>query len=96
MVFKYTKQNEASLRKSFSNLAKLALVRSCSGEYFVHCYFISPTHSIALNTASVPICLGQGVVLERSPYSDFVFVNAMRVKNYIGHECRFLQTATLI
>ncbi|VDM63762.1 unnamed protein product [Angiostrongylus costaricensis] len=28
----------------------------------------------------------QGVVLERSPYSDFVFVNAMRIKNFIGHE----------
>lgn len=30
---------------------------------------------------------GQGVVLERSPHSDFVFANAMRAKNYIGPEC---------
>lgn len=27
---------------------------------------------------------GQGVVLERTPHSDFVFVNAMRKKNFIG------------
>ena len=25
--------------------------------------------------------------MERSPFSDFVFANAMRAKNYIGIEC---------
>lgn len=39
-----------------------------------------------LNACAHIMNTGQGVVLERSPYSDFVFVNAMRVKNYIGHE----------
>uniref|UniRef100_A0A915DTI2 Deoxynucleoside kinase domain-containing protein n=1 Tax=Ditylenchus dipsaci TaxID=166011 RepID=A0A915DTI2_9BILA len=29
---------------------------------------------------------GQGVVLERSVYADFVFANAMRSQNYIGEE----------
>ena len=30
---------------------------------------------------------GQGVVLERSVFSDFVFVNAMRKKNLITEQC---------
>ncbi|KAI1708843.1 deoxynucleoside kinase domain-containing protein [Ditylenchus destructor] len=29
---------------------------------------------------------GQGVILERTPHSDFVFANAMRAKDYIGLE----------
>lgn len=36
--------------------------------------------------------LGQGVVLERSPHTDFVFVNAMRTKNYISPECKRILT----
>jgi hypothetical protein len=32
---------------------------------------------------------GQGVVLERSVFSDFVFVNAMRKKNLITEQCVF-------
>ncbi|KAK5982642.1 Deoxynucleoside kinase [Trichostrongylus colubriformis] len=39
-----------------------------------------------LNAVAHILNTGQGVVLERSPYSDFVFVNAMRSKNFIGHE----------
>lgn len=39
-----------------------------------------------LNAVAHILNTGQGVVLERSPYSDFVFVNAMRIKNFIGHE----------
>ncbi|KJH46146.1 hypothetical protein DICVIV_07794 [Dictyocaulus viviparus] len=39
-----------------------------------------------LNALAHIMNTGQGVVLERTPYSDFVFVNAMRVKNFIGHE----------
>lgn len=30
---------------------------------------------------------GQGVVLERSVFSDCIFANAMRSKNYLGPEC---------
>ncbi|VDN36227.1 unnamed protein product [Gongylonema pulchrum] len=30
--------------------------------------------------------VSQGVVLERSPHTDFIFANACRAKNYIGHE----------
>lgn len=32
--------------------------------------------------------LGQGVVLERTPHTDFIFANACRAKNYIGPECK--------
>ncbi|RCN48007.1 deoxynucleoside kinase [Ancylostoma caninum] len=39
-----------------------------------------------LNAVAHILNTGQGVVLERTPYSDFVFVNAMRSKNYVGHE----------
>uniref|UniRef100_A0A0N4ZX08 NADH dehydrogenase [ubiquinone] 1 alpha subcomplex subunit 10, mitochondrial n=1 Tax=Parastrongyloides trichosuri TaxID=131310 RepID=A0A0N4ZX08_PARTI len=39
-----------------------------------------------LNALAHILNTGQGVVLERSPYSDFVFANAMRAKNYIGLE----------
>lgn len=45
-----------------------------------------------LNFYSKKFILGQGVVLERSVYSDFVFVNAMRSKNFIGPECRNFST----
>ena len=43
-----------------------------------------------LNALAHIMNTGQGVVLERSPYSDFVFTNAMRAKNFIGHNCIFL------
>ncbi|XP_005995992.1 NADH dehydrogenase [ubiquinone] 1 alpha subcomplex subunit 10, mitochondrial [Latimeria chalumnae] len=33
------------------------------------------------------ICTGQGVVLERSPYSDFVFLEAMYKQGFIRKEC---------
>ncbi|CAI4229070.1 unnamed protein product [Auanema sp. JU1783] len=39
-----------------------------------------------LNALAHILNSGQGVVLERSPFSDFVFANAMREKNYIGLE----------
>uniref|UniRef100_A0A915B7T7 NADH dehydrogenase [ubiquinone] 1 alpha subcomplex subunit 10, mitochondrial n=3 Tax=Parascaris univalens TaxID=6257 RepID=A0A915B7T7_PARUN len=39
-----------------------------------------------LNAVAHILNTGQGVVLERSPHSDFVFANAMRAKNYIGPE----------
>ncbi|ETN69380.1 deoxynucleoside kinase [Necator americanus] len=39
-----------------------------------------------LNAVAHILNTGQGVVLERTPYSDFVFVNAMRSKNFVGHE----------
>ncbi|UMM23848.1 hypothetical protein L5515_004359 [Caenorhabditis briggsae] len=39
-----------------------------------------------LNALAHILNTGQGVVLERTPHSDFVFANAMRDKNYIGHE----------
>ncbi|CAJ0953842.1 unnamed protein product, partial [Mesorhabditis belari] len=39
-----------------------------------------------LNALAHIMNTGQGVVLERAPHSDFVFANAMRAKNYIGHE----------
>lgn len=43
-----------------------------------------------LNALAHILNTGQGVVLERTPHSDFVFANAMRDKNYIGHECTFI------
>uniref|UniRef100_A0AC35UBE6 NADH dehydrogenase [ubiquinone] 1 alpha subcomplex subunit 10, mitochondrial n=1 Tax=Rhabditophanes sp. KR3021 TaxID=114890 RepID=A0AC35UBE6_9BILA len=39
-----------------------------------------------LNALAHIINTGQGVVMERSPYSDFVFANAMKANNYIGTE----------
>uniref|UniRef100_A0A0K0E7H5 NADH dehydrogenase [ubiquinone] 1 alpha subcomplex subunit 10, mitochondrial n=1 Tax=Strongyloides stercoralis TaxID=6248 RepID=A0A0K0E7H5_STRER len=39
-----------------------------------------------LNALAHILNTGQGVVLERSPYSDFVFTNALRANNYIGME----------
>ncbi|KAI6192390.1 NADH dehydrogenase [ubiquinone] 1 alpha subcomplex subunit 10, mitochondrial [Aphelenchoides bicaudatus] len=39
-----------------------------------------------LNALAHILNTGEGVVLERSPHTDFVFVNAMRTKNYISPE----------
>jgi NADH dehydrogenase (ubiquinone) 1 alpha subcomplex subunit 10 len=39
-----------------------------------------------LNALAHILNTGQGVVMERSPFSDFVFTNAMRAKDYIGIE----------
>ncbi|MFH4975498.1 hypothetical protein AB6A40_002207, partial [Gnathostoma spinigerum] len=39
-----------------------------------------------LNAIAHILNTGQGVVLERTPHTDFVFANAMRAKNYIGPE----------
>uniref|UniRef100_A0A7E4W7R5 DNK domain-containing protein n=1 Tax=Panagrellus redivivus TaxID=6233 RepID=A0A7E4W7R5_PANRE len=39
-----------------------------------------------LNACAHILNTGQGVVLERSVYSDFVFANALRSKNFIGNE----------
>ncbi|EFO23371.1 deoxynucleoside kinase [Loa loa] len=39
-----------------------------------------------LNAVAHVMNTGQGVVLERTPHTDFIFANACRVKNYIGPE----------
>ncbi|VDN03827.1 unnamed protein product [Thelazia callipaeda] len=39
-----------------------------------------------LNAVAHIMNTGQGVVLERSPHTDFIFANACRAKNYIGPE----------
>jgi len=39
-----------------------------------------------INAVAHILNTGQGVVLERSPHTDFVFTNAMRAKNYISPE----------
>uniref|UniRef100_A0A915PGL4 NADH dehydrogenase [ubiquinone] 1 alpha subcomplex subunit 10, mitochondrial n=1 Tax=Setaria digitata TaxID=48799 RepID=A0A915PGL4_9BILA len=39
-----------------------------------------------LNAIAHIMNTGQGVVLERSPHTDFIFANACRAKNYIGPE----------
>lgn len=36
--------------------------------------------------------LGQGVIVKRPAYSDFIFANAMRSKNYISAECKSITT----
>uniref|UniRef100_A0AC34F395 Deoxynucleoside kinase domain-containing protein n=1 Tax=Panagrolaimus sp. ES5 TaxID=591445 RepID=A0AC34F395_9BILA len=41
-----------------------------------------------LNAFAHVLNTGQGVVLERSPFSDFVFTNALKAKDYIGIECK--------
>lgn len=38
---------------------------------------------------------GQGVVLERSPYSDFVFLEAMLEQGYVHRRCEFLPAAII-
>ncbi|CEF65265.1 NADH dehydrogenase [ubiquinone] 1 alpha subcomplex subunit 10, mitochondrial [Strongyloides ratti] len=50
-------------------------------ERIFHCKFDQYLNALAhiLNT-------GQGVVLEHTPHSDFVFINALKAKNYIGIE----------
>lgn len=50
----------------------------------------------SLAAASVPTwsllsLAGQGVVLERSPYSDFVFLDAMLKQGYVHKRCEFCQ-----
>uniref|UniRef100_A0A0K0EY81 NADH dehydrogenase [ubiquinone] 1 alpha subcomplex subunit 10, mitochondrial n=1 Tax=Strongyloides venezuelensis TaxID=75913 RepID=A0A0K0EY81_STRVS len=54
---------------------------ACMRERVFHCKFDQYLNALAhiLNT-------GQGVVLEGSPYSDFVYTNAMKANNYIGIE----------
>ncbi|MCP9259129.1 NADH dehydrogenase [ubiquinone] 1 alpha subcomplex subunit 10, mitochondrial [Dirofilaria immitis] len=39
-----------------------------------------------LNAVAHIMNTGQGVVLERTPHTDFIFANACRAKNYIGSE----------
>lgn len=40
-----------------------------------------------LNAVAHIFNTGQGVVLERSPYSDFVFANALKAKGFISTPC---------
>ena len=40
-----------------------------------------------LNASMIYSSAGQGVVMERSVFSDFVFVNAMRLKKLISPQC---------
>lgn len=49
--------------------------------------YSTPVSLRDLNLSMLYPSAGQGVVMERSVFSDFVFVNAMRLKKLISPQC---------
>lgn len=49
-----------------------------------------PAVSLSLADWNLLSIAGQGVVMERSPYSDFVFLDAMFKQGYIHKRCKLL------
>lgn len=49
-----------------------------------HMFFMK--YEAYMNALAHILNTGQGVVMERSPHSDFCFVNAMRQKGFLSHE----------
>jgi len=47
-----------------------------------------PAVSLSLADWNLLSIAGQGVVMERSPYSDFVFLDAMFKQGYIHKRCK--------
>lgn len=51
-------------------------------------------YSKTLISILISCLLGQGVILERSPFSDMVFLDAMFKQGYIRKQCKYLATNT--